>query len=151
MLGLSFARHFPEPHTMSVDDLEDEATVLVVFVGKTECRCLRWLKRGFRHCFVALRASDKWLICDSLKNRMKFSIVELPPNFSLSQFYRDQGHIVVAGHGSVPSEGSFLLPEPMTCVTVVKRIVGVRSFWTITPWQLFCRLSSMTDDWRLVR
>jgi len=32
----------------------------------------------------------------------------------------------------------------------VKRIIGLRSFWTFTPWQLFRRLLSMKDQWRLV-
>lgn len=142
---------FPKTRTVNENAHPDHANVLVVFVGHTECGCLRWLKDGFKHCFVALQSSDKWIICDSLKNHMKFSIVELPSSFSLSRFYLDRGHIVLAGHEATPSEGSLFLPELLTCVGIVKRIIGIRSFWTVTPWQLFCLLRSMSHRWRLVQ
>lgn len=151
MLGLAQPLSLPVSPTAYEGDHRDEAFALVVFVGRTECRSLRWLKKGFRHCFVALRANDKWIICDSLKDRMKFSIVELPASFNLSQFYRESGHIVMAGESSAQNRGSWIIPEPMTCVTVVKRILGIRSFWTMTPWQLFCLLNAMNGQWRWVR
>jgi len=130
--------------------VDDQPTTLVVFVEQTECHCLRWLKRGFKHCFVALKTNDRWIICDSLKNKIEFSLVTLPSNFSLSDFYRRQGYTVLAKSGSPNGISSTIVPEVMTCVSVVKRIIGIRSFWTLTPWQLFCLLNAMSDEWRLV-
>lgn len=128
-----------------------QSAILVVFVGQTECRFLRWLKRGFKHCFVALKTNDRWVICDSLKNKIEFSILALPADFCLSEFYRHQGYTVIAGCGSTQSKSSSIIPEILTCVAIVKRIIGIRSFWTITPWQLFCLLQSMNGQWRLVQ
>jgi len=126
------------------------AEILVVFVGETECRCLHWLKQGFRHCFVALRKGSRWTICDSLKNRIEFLIVDLPSDFDLGCFYRSQGHTVVAGFDAGLNTDRSMIPELLTCVTITKRIIGIRSFWTLTPWQLFCLLNAMNNRWRLV-
>ncbi|MGI9485672.1 MAG: hypothetical protein ACR2RF_07280 [Geminicoccaceae bacterium] len=140
----------PRDFTASADHADVPSKILVVFVEQTECYYLRWLKQGFKHCFVALQISDRWVICDSLKNKMVFSIIELPSDFRLSEFYRDRGYIVIAGHGSAQRQSSSIIPEILTCVAVVKRIIGIRSFWTFTPWQLFRLLNSMDDQWRLV-
>ena len=128
----------------------DRPEILVVFVGQTECRLLRRLKKGFRHCFAALRSGDRWIICDSLKNQIEFSLFDLPYDFDLGEFYRDRGFTVIAGNGAAGAIANSILPEPLTCVTIVKRIIGIRSFWTLTPWQLFRLLTSKKDDWRLV-
>lgn len=128
-----------------------QSPCLIVFVGKADCRILKFLKPGFRHCFVAFRANDRWVICDSLKKHIEFSVVNLPLSFDLSEFYRKSGHTVFAGHLSENGKLGSILPEILTCVTVAKRILGIRSFWTFTPWQLFCLLSSMRDQWHLVK
>lgn len=140
------------PSTRSVQEGEagDRTETLVVFVGQAECACLRWLKQDFKHCFVALHIDGRWVICDSLKNYMEFSLVKLPPDFSLSEFYRSRGYTVLLGHAHHYEVQSVTVPEVFTCVAVVKRIIGLRSFWTFTPWQLFRRLLSMKDQWRLV-
>ena len=124
--------------------------VLVVFVGHAECGCLRWLKQDFKHCFAALCVNGRWIICDSLKNYIEFSLIELPEAFNLSEFYRSRGYTVMIGHTYHQKAQSVTMPEIFTCVAVVKRIIGLRSFWTLTPWQLFRRLLSMQDQWRLV-
>lgn len=132
------------------DQQSGDSNVLVVFVGHTECRHLRWLKQGFRHCFVALRSGGRWIICDSLKDRLECMLVDLPSDFDLPQFYQQRGHTVLVGQSSLQMATGSTLPEPLTCVTVAKRIIGIRSFWTFTPWQLFCLLTSMSEHWRIV-
>lgn len=132
------------------DQMPWHSEILVVFVEQTECRHLRWLKQGFKHCFVALRSGGSWVICDSLKNRMECSLIDLPASFDLPEFYQRRGHTVVVGESSQRKGTGSIIPEPFTCVTVAKRIIGIRSFWTFTPWQLFCLLTSMNDRWRLI-
>ncbi len=136
---------------ISANDVDEQSKVLVVFVEQTDCYYLRWLKQGFKHCFVALQMSDRWIICDSLKNQMVFTIIEPPLHFSLGAFYRDKGYTVLARRGVMARRPSSIIPEPLTCVAVAKRIIGIRSYWTLTPWQLFRLLSSMDDQWWLVR
>jgi hypothetical protein len=123
---------------------------LVVFVDKTECRILKGLKPGFRHCFVALRREDQWIICDSLKNHMELFAIDAPFSFDLGKFYCDCGHVVVQGRTANPINSSMIIPDIFTCVAIAKRIIGIRSILTFTPWQLFRLLRSKQDQWELV-
>lgn len=150
VLNLSHLGDLPPIDPQSKKEDNDRFQILVVFVGHTECRWLRWLKQGFKHCFVALHKGDRWIICDSLKNYLELTVLILPQNFCLSQFYRHRGYAVLGGRGPcLKAEEDFKL-EILTCVSVVKRIIGLRSFWTLTPWQLFCHLKAMDGDWRLI-
>jgi hypothetical protein len=74
----------------------------------------------------------------------------MPTDFSLGAFYHDMGYTVLTGRGAYIENFRMITPEMLTCVTMVKRIVGIRSFWTLTPWQLFCRLRAMQDRWQLI-
>lgn len=117
---------------------------LVVFVDHTHCRWLGWLKRGFRHCFVVVQHEACWVVCDSLKSHMELALLELPESFDLAGFYTDQGHHVLVGHtASNGCHHPFSL-APLTCVTVAKRLLGVRDPRVHTPWQLFAHLSRNT-------
>jgi len=113
---------------------------MVVFVDQTDCRWLRPLKRGFRHCFVALEHPSGWLICDSLKSHIDLILVERPGLLDLAGCYADQGHHVLLGR-SEPYVAHPPLPlAPLTCVSVAKRVLAIRADWVWTPWQLFAHL-----------
>ncbi len=112
---------------------------LVVFVDRG-CVWLRGLKRGFRHCFVALRDGDAWLICDSLKDRIELFVLPVAAEIDLASFYRAQGHRVLIGTTRPKLHRGSLVVAPLTCVTVVKRLLGVKAPWVLTPWQLFAHL-----------
>lgn len=122
---------------------------LVVFVDQTECRWLRSLKRGFRHCFVALQHEPGWLVCDSLKGHMEVTLLELPKSFDLGQAYADQGHRVLLGQTRSPAQAPSFGLAPLTCVSVAKRLLAVRGARVWTPWQLFCHLlKAQPQVWR---
>jgi hypothetical protein len=111
---------------------------LVIFVGHADCRWLGCLRAGFRHCFVALRDGSTWMTCDPLKDRIELRMLPLPADFDLPGFYAAQGHVVLQGQtrpGVSRGKGAIV---PLTCVSVAKRLLGVRAPWVLTPWQL-CR------------
>ena len=116
------------------------ALVLVVFVDETACPWLRPLRRGFRHCFLVLRAGPLWLACEPLKDRIELDVLDLPDGFDLGAFYSRQGHRVLLGRRSRFSSRPRMAPAPLTCVTVVKRLLGVRAPWVWSPWQLYSHL-----------
>lgn len=124
--------------------------VLVVFVDQAACPWLRPLRRGFRHCFAALRQDGRWLLVDPLKRRLEVRLLPPTTGFDLAALYVAQGHRVLRRRDPPQEEdepplgrgarGSLL--RPLTCVEAVKRLIGVESAWTLTPWQLFRRLRS---------
>jgi hypothetical protein len=111
---------------------------LVVFVGHADCCWLGCLRAGFRHCFVALRDGSTWLTCDPLKDRIELSALPIPADFDLASIYADRGHTVLFGQTKPGLARRPLAFAPLTCVTVAKRLLGVRAPWVLTPWQL-CR------------
>jgi hypothetical protein len=109
---------------------------IVVFVDHADCPWLRLLARGFRHCFVLVRDGRDWLLCDPLKDRMLLARIAAPPDFDLAAHYAAQGHRVLAGVAGHEQGRRMPAVSPLTCVAVVKRVLGVRAPWILTPRQL---------------
>ena len=118
------------------------SSVLVVFADHTSCAWLRSLRPGFRHCFIVLRAGSVWLTCDPLKDRIDLDVLELPAQFDLAAFDGAQGHHVLHGRRLPPQPRRPFAPAPLTCVTVVKRLLGIRAPWVWAPWQLYVHLTA---------
>ena len=109
---------------------------LVVFVGRADVGWLRWLRPGFRHCFVALDDGAAWLTVDPLLHRLEVRATGLPCSFDLASEYRrmDLAVLEMAPH-PVPLRRAPL--GLFTCVETAKRLLGIRAPWVITPWQLY--------------
>jgi hypothetical protein len=127
-------------HPGKTDHKPVSPSVLVVFADHVACPWLRPLRRGFRHCFVVLRAGPVWLACEPLKDRIELDALELPGQFDLASFYRAQGHRVLLGERPLPRKRRRFALAPLTCVTVVKRLLGIDAPWVWTPWQLYAHL-----------
>ena len=122
--------------------------IIIVFVDETECTCLRWLKRGFRHCFAAIQHQDYWIICDSLKTKIEISMIRIPMDFNICKFYSERGHTVLIGRKDTDNYKKQIYPEFLTCVSVAKRIIGIQCYFILTPWQLFKKLTESDSHWR---
>jgi hypothetical protein len=109
---------------------------LVVFGGRSEVWWLRGLRRGFRHCFVALDDGTTWLTVDPLLHRLEVRASGLPSAFDLAAEYRRMGLAVV----EVAPDRVPLRRAPIgffTCVETAKRLLGIRARRIVTPWQLY--------------
>lgn len=120
------------------------STAIVVFVDDTQVKWLRWLHRGFRHCFIVVRSGRHWIACDPLCHYTALAV--LPPCHpaELISHFRQRGHSVIATTTRNPPP-SLAPVRPFTCVEVVKRVLGLRAPWIFTPWQLFRHLSRGSD------
>lgn len=126
-------------------------SAMVVFVDHTECYWLRPLRRGFRHCFVALEHDSAWVVCDSLKSHMELTLLDLPVSFDLGRYYANRGHRVLVGRTRPRVSRAAVTLTPMTCVSVAKRLLAIRAGLVWTPWQLFSHLlNAQPHIWRLV-
>lgn len=139
----------PDPCSLLEDgDPSVGPSALVVFADHAACPWLRPLRRGFRHCFVVLRAGPVWLACEPLKDRIDFDVLELPSEFDLARFYAEQGHRVLLGRRPSPGPRRRFALAPLTCVTVVKRLLGIDAPWVWTPSQLHAHLSGPAHGFR---
>jgi hypothetical protein len=126
-------------------------SAMIVFVDHTECCWLQPLRRGFRHCFVALEHGSAWLVCDSLKSHMELTLLDLPVSFDLGRYYASQGHRVLVGRIGSQRPRTAVALAPLTCVSVAKRLLAIRAAWVWTPWQLFSHLlNAQPHTWRMV-
>lgn len=117
---------------------------LVVFSGGTDLRWLGLLKRGFRHCFVALDDGARWITVDALSHRTEIVVHDLPPGFDLAGYYRRKGLVVVEAVPR-PVARRPAPPEPHSCVGSIKRLLGIRARRIVTPWQLYRFLERAGD------
>jgi hypothetical protein len=107
---------------------------IVVFHGAGIGAWSRFLKPGFRHCFVATECDGYWIVFDPQKGSPKISIVA-PANYDLRSFYLNCGFHAVETKVKNKIFWSLLLPA--TCVAAVKRILGLKKVSIWTPHQLY--------------
>lgn len=121
------------------------AAALVMFADDTSLNCLRLLRRGFRHCFVAVAATEGWIICDPRSPCTDLAFVTGFDQTQVATWYRDLGLCVV----ETCTLQAPLRPAPIrpfTCVEAVKRVLGVHAPWVLTPWQLYRLLTSSCNS-----
>ena len=135
------------------------ARALVVFSDVTTLRLLNGLRRGFRHCFVLIEdvfqdlptdhqhlstaPKSQWLLFDPMAHR--FSLARIPnPSANpltaadLALWLRRLGYRVVETMVADPDPSPRPAPvRPVTCVEAIKRVLGLRLPWVITPWSLY--------------
>lgn len=122
-------------------DLSGGRPAWVVFHGQADLPWLRFLKPGFRHCYLLLREGPHWISIDPMLNHMDINLhSHLPPDFDLPGWLEARGHTVVLAF----TDRTHKKPAPwrlFTCVEAVKRILGLHTNFVLTPWQLYCHLT----------
>ncbi len=109
---------------------------IVVFEDNTTLWYLRLLERNFRHCYVILtnNESPKCLEINPMSNKLFIKSYHKKGLLSLLQ---DKKYVVV-DCSFVPHKA---LPIALfSCVEVVKRIVGIKHRFLLTPKKLYTHL-----------
>ena len=118
---------------------------VVVFHGRRTRLWRRLLKPGFRHCFVAVEHGGYWILFDPQEGRPELRVLA-GADFDLAGFYRQCGYVAVE---TTVRDAAYPLPVmPATCVAAVKRVIGLRAPWVLTPWQLCRRLGTTVSQAR---
>lgn len=110
--------------------------IFVVFTDQTDLWWLKFLRRGFRHCFIIMRFADIWISMDALAHKTEIMRIDLPDGFNLPQWLENQGDLVIR-HSPRSTVLKPLWPAFFSCVEAVKRTLGLRKPFMITPWQLY--------------
>jgi len=119
--------------------VDRDGAALVAFTGHTGLRFLRCLKPGFRHCLIAVKKGEHWILCDSLAHQLHLDVVSGLDSIDLEFWLRSQGYQVVR-HDVCPALPRTRFFRPFTCVEAAKRILGIEALWIVTPWQLYRHL-----------
>jgi hypothetical protein len=114
-------------------------TAVVAFSGKAELWWLRALKPGFRHCLVALaQPGGGWILLDPLAHATR--LAHLPQLADPVDWFLAHGLLPVPVRPAAPAPRAAPW-APFTCVEAVKRALGIRARFVLTPWQLFRHLT----------
>ncbi len=106
---------------------------------------LHLFRRGFRHCFVAVRDSCGWLAIDPLSRRLVVARLSEDPLSDVAAGLRARGLCVLGPFRPALPSATRLPPlAPFTCVTLCLRMLGLAPGLTLTPWQLFRRLAAVS-------
>jgi hypothetical protein len=116
---------------------------VVAFSGRADLWWLPLLKPGFRHCLVALaQPGGGWVLLDPLAHATR--VAHLPTLADPVGWFLAHGLLPVPVR-PVPPAPRAAPWAPFTCVEAVKvkRALGVRARFVVTPWQLFRHLTRL--------
>jgi len=108
----------------------------VVFCKNTDIWWLKFLKIGYRHCFLILYDGYNWITYDPMSSFTDINVHKT--EFHLPSWFSENGYTVV--ETSVRKCHTLAPISIYSCVEGVKRILGIQSFAVLTPYQLYKHL-----------
>jgi hypothetical protein len=117
----------------------------VIFTGKTDIWWLKWLKHGFRHCFVLFAdpVTRHWVIFDPMANQSEIRVLGQTADIDLPAWFAVQGCIICPAIRTPHDD-----PAPigwLSCVSQIKKFLGIRNRFIWTPYQLYRHLTKMNN------
>ena len=106
---------------------------VVGFGGEPTLWWMKFLKKGFYHCVVAVGSGNEWILIDPLIHCNDIVFLEIS---DVESFLNKNGYTTIRCKIEEPKKRSLSI-VPYTCVETVKRFIGVKNCKIITPFQLF--------------
>lgn len=111
------------------------ASCAIVIFGSSQLAYLQFLRGGYQHCMVAVQSGGVWQLLDPLSNAFYMTELGIARPDEIISSFAEQGFDAVAAQRLAPVTAEMPF-APFTCVEVVKRVLGIRNRWIMTPWQL---------------
>ncbi|MFO1046734.1 MAG: hypothetical protein U1E52_02365 [Geminicoccaceae bacterium] len=128
------------PNSCTVGDsarAQPELRALVVFEHRAAALPWRLLRPGFRHCYCMIGDRLDWMLCDPLTNRIGLMSVQGLSEAELIRVLAGQGGTVLRGGLCSTLSSHPLRIRPVSCVEIVKRVLGLDLPRVLTPFQLY--------------
>lgn len=107
----------------------------ILFTNAPTKKYLNFLKDNFRHCIYVEGSEGDWIIIDPLSHKTDILRTTENPINTL----KNKGFIMVKVTKKPEPKKSYF-PEPITCVTQIKKLLGIQNIFIQTPYQLFLNL-----------
>ena len=109
----------------------------------------KWRKKGFTHV-GAMYFDTKfqcWVMMEGLYGRLLIELLDKDEADKVISYVKRLHGIVLKGSElETPDfKGEWWVKEH-SCVSYIQRIIGLRSFWIFTPYQLFCALRKLNFE-----
>ena len=123
-------------HKYFNSNFKDFTTCYIIFENDTDIGFLKFLKKGFRHCFVVCKFKEEWVILDPLASSFSVNIIKISEVTDIIKIYKNMGHKIL--RVSPIEKPSKMAPIGLfTCVEFIKRFIGIRNYRLITPYSLY--------------
>lgn len=135
-----------KPQTSHIKLEDSLQSIWLVFGGRADQPWLYPLKRGFRHCFAAIRDDTGWTVLDPLSGRLVVARLPLEPHYDLPRFYRRAGLSVTGPFTPGPAAPRLLPPIfGLSCVALCRALLGAGAPRALTPFGLYHRLQNHAE------
>lgn len=124
------------------------ARAFVAFSSDVDWWWLRFLKNGFRHCFLLLNDGDHWIAFEPLLHRTNIFVLPTPPDFDLPAWLSGQGLKIAEAKINQHIKARYFFGI-LSCVSQVKRVLGIQRRRIVTPHQLFKHLQKEKTTWEV--
>ena len=114
----------------------DWKKVMVSFGGDSELWWLRFLKKGFKHCFVVLSNDKNCVIVDPICCRTEICVFPFVEPEKIKKFFEANHYTVVETFLRHPDIRKFSFGI-FSCVEVAKRVLGIHDKTIQTPYKLY--------------
>ncbi|MDG1153686.1 MAG: hypothetical protein P8N25_02375 [Alphaproteobacteria bacterium] len=123
-----------------VKNTKDSSCDALVMFCDSSLRFLNFLKPKYRHCFVAIKSENDWIIYEPLLNRTEITILRNSKALEVRRLFESMGCKVVSTNLNRSYVVKFSMFSPFTCVKAVGKVLGVSTKGIITPYQLYKKL-----------
>jgi len=116
--------------------VENEIDWIIVFSDKE--RLQPWdlfTSKGYRHCFAIRWDGFNWILIDPLGSWLEVQVMPYGIDENVPAKMLELGHNLLYVRKS--RSNKFIVRGPMTCVNIMKHLIGLKAFWIITPKQLY--------------
>lgn len=109
----------------------------VVFMPIEDVPILRIFHYNFRHCFVIAYDGASWYVIDPRGSFMDVEPIhdQIDPD-KMMNWHRTEGRIIIEAKIERHPDARLAFGI-YSCVAVIKRYLGIRNRWILTPHQLF--------------
>lgn len=94
----------------------------------------KFLKKGFRHCFLMIKHNNKWLVIDHI---MAYTDVAMIEGLNAAEGIKNKGYVAFKVKPNRDTNNKLHIFRPFTCVETVKHFLGISNPWIFTPYQLY--------------
>lgn len=111
------------------------------FIIFTQSRCKMWLmkflKKNFSHVYAAKKSpgGQFWIIVNPLLPFLSCELL-LVDQYPHPRLFVENGAVILPVKAYIKNEARWAFCV-FNCVEVVKALLGIKSFWVFTPWQLY--------------
>ncbi|MHA1541319.1 MAG: hypothetical protein ACTSXL_01195 [Alphaproteobacteria bacterium] len=112
----------------------------ILFRNERKLKFLRILKKDFRHCAVILKSKTYWLYIDQTFFQLEIRVWEKTAN-PLEIFQKNNWNFFEILPPKISEKNLFRLGW-IDCVSISKRILGIKKTFIFTPYQLYNHLKN---------